>query len=222
MGSGPKRGLSKPSQVTPAELITLTKNKPEVPTHAGAQPGDSGEHVKELQTYLARFGYLPSPVLEHFGIEMERAAAPAFESGKFEDSTRQALERFQEFNHLPVTGILDEDTVAVMHRPRCGFPDVAEFVLQGNKWTTTALTYGFQEFTPDLNPAQIRSAVQQALAQWSAVTPLTFSEVPFASNPDMKIRFVGGDHGDGSPFDGPSGILAHGSHPPPKRGRNCG
>ncbi|MCX6630732.1 MAG: matrixin family metalloprotease, partial [Candidatus Solibacter sp.] len=98
----------------------------------------------------------------------------------------------------------------------------ADFVLQGNKWTKTALTYGFQNFTPDLTQAQIRGAIQQALAQWSAVTPLTFSEVPFASTPDMVIRFVAGDHGDGSPFDGPSGVLAHGFYPPPNGGAIAG
>ena len=39
---------------------------------------------------------------------------------------KSALEVYQEFMHLPVTGKLDEDTFKEMHKPRCGFPDVDE------------------------------------------------------------------------------------------------
>jgi peptidoglycan hydrolase-like protein with peptidoglycan-binding domain len=220
MSPEPKKSEKK-SKLTPAELIELTKTKPHVPLHAGLREGDTGDQVSQLQNYLSRFGYLHSSELQAFGVPDGRAAAPAGRSGHFDENTAQALKKFQDFNHLPVTGVLDEDTVALMHKPRCGFPDVAEFVLQGNKWTKTNLTYGFQNFSPDLNQAQIRSAIQQALAQWTAVTPLSFSEVPAASA-DMVIRFASGDHGDGSPFDGPSGILAHGFYPPPNGGAIAG
>ena len=72
----------------------------------------------------------------------------------------------------------------LMNRPRCGFPDVAEFgILQGSKWNKTNLTYGYQNFTPDLTQAQTRTAIAQAFGLWSAVTPLTFTEVPMGSNP---------------------------------------
>ena len=36
-----------------------------------------------------------------------------------------------------------------MSRPRCGFPDTAEFTLQGSKWAKTSLTYAFENFTPE-------------------------------------------------------------------------
>jgi peptidoglycan hydrolase-like protein with peptidoglycan-binding domain len=222
MATSPKiTGLKAPT-MTLGEAISLTKNQADVPIVAGLKKGDKGESVTKLQTYLAKFGYLASPVGEVFGLAPARAAAPESQAGVFDEQTLQGLRRFQEFNHLPITGELDEDTVALMHRPRCGFPDAADFVLQGNKWTTNSLTYGFQNFSPDLGQAQIRSAIQQALAQWSAVTPLTFTEVPFANNPDMVIRFVTGDHGDGSSFDGPGGILAHGFYPPPNGGAIAG
>jgi len=221
MATEVKKG-DKKTAITSAQQIELTKAKPHVPENAGLKEGDKGDKVTQLQEYLTLFGYLASPTLQAFGVPMARAAAASTKAGVFDEHTAQALRQFQEFNNLPVTGVLDEDTVALMHRPRCGFPDVAEFVLQGNKWTKTALTYGFQNFSPDLSQAQVRSAITQALAQWSAVTPLTFSEVPFASTPDMVIRFVAGDHGDGSPFDGPSGILAHGFYPPPNGGAIAG
>jgi peptidoglycan hydrolase-like protein with peptidoglycan-binding domain len=208
---------------TIAALQVETQRKDYVPTKAGLKKGAQGEQIKRLNRYLSQFGYIESPVLEAFGVPSERAAAPGpSRANAFDDNTEQALKSFQERNELPVTGELDEATLALMHKPRCGFPDVAEFVLQGNKWTTTALKYGYTEFTPDLTQSQVRTAVSQALGLWSAVTPLTFTEIPIANNPDIVIRFVGGDHGDGSPFDGPSGILAHGFYPPPNGGAIAG
>jgi peptidoglycan hydrolase-like protein with peptidoglycan-binding domain len=192
-----------------------------VPKSAGVGPGDSGGEVRKVQRYLERFGYLESPTLTQFGVSSTLAEGPA-ETGKFDDNTRQALVNLQERYGLEPTGTVDEATLELMNRPRCGFPDTAEYVLQGNKWTTTALRYGFQEFTPDLNAAEVRAAVATAFSYWSAVTPLTFSEVPIASNPELRIRFVAGDHGDGSPFAGPGGVLAHAFYPPPNGGDLAG
>ncbi len=61
-----------------------------------------------------------------------------------------------------------------------------------------------------------------AFSYWAAVTPLTFTEVADAANPEMRIRFVTGDHGDGSPFDGGGGVLAHCFYPPPNGGDIAG
>jgi hypothetical protein len=215
----------KQKTMTLAKAVELTKQKPYVPTAAGLKQGDKGSQVKQLQAYLAKFGYLESPDLGAFGVPSARAFAPPPKTAEFDENTEQALKAFQQRNHLPVTGELDEATLALMGTPRCANLDnhmTDDFVLQGNKWTTNNLKYGFQNFTPDLTQAQIRSAITQALGMWSAVTPLTFTEVPFANNPDMVIRFVAGDHGDGSPFDGPSGVLAHCFYPPPNGGAIAG
>jgi hypothetical protein len=107
-----------------------------------------------------------------------------------------------------------------MSRPRCGFPDTADFVLEGRKWNKTAIKYSFSEFTPDLSRAQVRSAVTQAFTLWATVTPLTFTAV--ASGADVVIRFVAGNHGDGNAFDGQGGVLAHGFYPPPNSGALAG
>ena len=216
------RSDKKSAKPTLEKLTELTRQKTHVPTARGLKRGAKGDQVQRLQAYLTRFGYIQSPELQAFGVEAARAAAPRATLGTFDENTELALRRFQRFGGLEETGVADEATLALMAKPRCGFPDVASFVLQGNKWTTNALTYGFQNFSSDLTQAQVRAAITQALAQWSAVTPLTFTEVPFASTPQMVIRFVAGDHGDGSPFDGPSGILAHGFYPPPNGGAIAG
>lgn len=101
----------------------------------------------------------------------------------------------------------------------------AEFALTGRSWLPrTSLTYGFISTTPDLGVAATKAAIVEAFALWSAVSPITFTEVsdcafPFDSAncavPDIRIQFAAGNHQDGYPFDGPSGVLAHAFYPPP-------
>lgn len=193
-----------------------------VPRSAGAEKGATGADVRRLQNYLRTFGYLASDDDDAAGAGRAGVAAPKARDGKFDDATQQALTEFQARFSLATTGMLDEATLALMGQPRCGFPDTAEFVAQGNKWNTMNLRYGFVEFTGDITQAQARTAVAAALGYWATVTPLTFTEVPNASNPEIRIRFVAGDHGDGSPFDGPSGVLAHAFYPPPNGGDVAG
>lgn len=197
---------------TPSEMV---------PETTGIAAGDSGPDVRRLQRYLERFGYLDSPSLALFGVDGNLAEAAA-ETGTFDDNTRAALLKFQQRYGLELTGVVDEATLDLMNTPRCGFPDTAEFVAQGNKWSTTGLRYGYTEFTPDLTQAEIWAAVSTALGYWAAVTPLRFAEVPIADNPEIRIRFAAGDHGDGSAFDGPSGVLAHAFYPPPNGGDIAG
>jgi hypothetical protein len=163
-------------------------------------------------------------VLQEFGVEQNKVPVepPPDAMGTFDDQTEAALRNFQEFHGLDVTGELDQATVDLMNKPRCGFPDNAEYVLQGNKWDITNLRYGFQNFSGDLTQNQIRSAITSAFSYWAAVTPLSFSEVPNNQDPEIRIRFATGDHGDGSPFDGGGGVLAHAYYPPPNGGDIAG
>lgn len=101
-------------------------------------------------------------------------------------------------------------------------PDLAEFVVDGRKWDHTNLTYFFQNGTLDINGNDERQAIRDALALWSGVTPLTFTEVFSAGSADIVILWTFGDHGDGSPFDGTNGVLAHAFFPPPNGGSIAG
>jgi hypothetical protein len=194
----------------------VANEKDYMPTETGLAQGARGEQVERLQDYLRRYGYIESPVPESFGMETAPGfSAPAPEErGAFDENTATALRRFQEFNNLPVTGELDQATVSLMGETRCGLPDSAEFVNTGTRWPTTNLTYAFQEFTTDLNQAEIIRATEQAFALWSAETTLCFRRVALNAAPDIIIRFVAGDHGDGNPFDGAGGVLAHAFFPP--------
>jgi peptidoglycan hydrolase-like protein with peptidoglycan-binding domain len=210
------------------------------PTEPGAARGDRGEQVEKLQAYLRRFGYLRPTDEEAGGFAAMEAGsrAPVATVGVFDDSTAAGLRRFQAFVGLPVTGELDEATIAQMSRLRCGFPDLplpggngngagdgaglASFVAQGSRWNRTNLTYGYQEFSGDLTQAQIRTALASAFTLWSQATPLRFTEIPVANGPDIVVRFVAGDHGDGNTFDGAGSVLAHAYYPPPGGGAFAG
>lgn len=203
------------------------------PTKTGAKLDSTGTDVERLQRYLGQFGYFDNGVHAQFGMTAAQAVTPPAQLGQFDDRTEAALRMLQRFAGLEATGVLDEATLELIKKPRCGFPDIgrpnssastgaATFVAQGNKWDHLNLKYGFVNYTPDLTAAQIESAVASALGLWSAVTPLTFAKVAASTNPEIRISFVTGDHGDGSPFDGPSGVLAHCFYPPPNGGDIAG
>ncbi len=183
------------------------------PKSAGAALGSTGADAERLNRYLGLFGYFDSGVHAPFGMTPEGVEAAPPKENEFGEQTERALKKFQAFNGLPTTAMLDQATLDQMSNHRCGFPDVGEFVVSGGKWNKNNLTYGFQEFTPDLSQAEVRAAISAALGYWAAVTPLSFTEVSMAANPDIIIRFVSGNHGDGSPFDGGGGVLAHAFYP---------
>ncbi len=202
---------------------------PIVPTTLGLAKGQSGNDVAALQSYLQRFGYLRiASIKEEFSAVLSASNPPSGDYGRFDAETEEALKNYQAFFKLPVTGVVDEATHAKMREPRCGFPDIpspeglAKYLAQGHRWNKFYLTYGFQEFTPDLNPTQIREAIAAALDLWAKVTHLSFSEVAMANNPDFVIRFVSGDHGDSNPFDGVGRVVAHAFYPPPNAGSLAG
>lgn len=89
------------------------------------------------------------------------------------------------------------------------------FVVQ-SKWNRVHLTYAFLNGTADIPGDDEQQAVRDAMALWSAVTPLTFTQAN-AATADIRISWETGDHGDGTPFDGLGGptsnVLAHAFYP---------
>jgi hypothetical protein len=140
--------------------------------------GDTGQPVNELQEFLKRFGYLNTLSL-----------------GTFDSMTVDALRQYQQFNGLPVNGLLDSATAEYMNIPRCGVPDdpsnlpTLNFTTNGVKWNKTNLTYQFGSFTPDISQADVKTAIRTAFNLWSKVTPLTFAEIN-TGIPDILLNFV--------------------------------
>jgi len=97
--------------------------------------------------------------------------------------------------------------------------ELAPFATQGNGWDgpglgSAALKYFFMNYTPDVSQATTRGSVIGSMQKWAAVAALTFTEATAQGQPfSIDIGFYSGDHGDGSPFDGPFGVLAHAFFP---------
>jgi acylphosphatase len=190
--------------------------------------GDRGAGVRRVHDYLTRFGYLPNSDLAEAYASWRPAVAFAPEDpDEFEDRLETAVRLFQRAYGLQETGEADEQTLELMGRPRCGFPDIvtadglAPFVAQGNRWPGPNVTYRHVNFTPDLTANEVRTAIRGSLDRWAAQVPLSFTE---AATADIEIGFFSGDHGDGATnaFDGPSGVLAHCFYPPPNGGAIAG
>ncbi|XP_004427451.1 PREDICTED: macrophage metalloelastase [Ceratotherium simum simum] len=173
-----------------------------VPLTNNTGPGESD--VVFAQRYLVDF----------YGLEMETIPTAKMKVNR--NFMEDKIQEMQQFLGLKVTGKLDPSTLDMMHRPRCGVPDVRNFrVMQGRPvWKKRFLTYRINNYTPDMRPEDVDYAIQKAFQVWSDVTPLKFKKIN-AGEADIMIQFAYGAHGDYSPFDGRNGILAHAFGPGP-------
>lgn len=201
---------------------------------AGLLLGTQSDDVKKVQDYLKSFGYLQPDNHHTDNFATIRAIGlETAEDSHFDEATKKAIMKFQKFYGLKETGEVDADTVNLMDMPRCGCPDnpdkffsmelragLAEFVAQGNRWTQSNVTYSFTNFTNDLTQQVVRDNIREAFFRWSNVCNLSFTET--TGTGDIAIGFFTGNHGDGSSFDGPSNVLAHGFFPPPNSGALAG
>ncbi|XP_077200331.1 interstitial collagenase-like isoform X2 [Paroedura picta] len=127
------------------------------------------------------------------------------------------IRQMQEFFGLRVTGQLNPQTLDEMKKPRCGVPDIGEFRTARalNRWPQKHLTYSIQNYTPDMDPADVEDAIERAWKVWSVVTPLTFTKTS-ADSADILISFLAGYHRSNPydrGFDGNGGELAHAFYP---------
>ncbi|XP_067842804.1 uncharacterized protein [Heptranchias perlo] len=116
----------------------------------------------------------------------------------------------QEFLGLRVTGTLNSETLAIINKGRCGVPDLEQYTLfpEQPRWPRNRITYRIVNYTPDLKKQEVDNVISLALKVWSDVTPLNFVRL-YTGEADIMILFTRASHGDFSPFDGPSGVLAH-------------
>lgn len=78
------------------------------------------------------------------------------------------------------------------------------------------MTFSFQNSTNDLAVNNQQNSIRQAFQLWSDYGSINFTEV--LNGGDIQIGFAVRDHGDGFPFDGTNGVLAHAFFPPPNGG----
>ncbi|CAH1183597.1 unnamed protein product, partial [Phaedon cochleariae] len=158
-----------------------------------------------LQLYLSQYGYLAPSRGNSSHLTDER-------------SYKKAIEDFQSFAGLQITGELDNETRHTMALPRCGVKDkvgnsdrAKRYALQGSRWKVKDLTYKIAKYPSKLKRADVDKEIQRAFNVWSEYTDLTFT--PKTGQVHIEVRFESGEHGDGDPFDGPGGTLAHAYFP---------
>ncbi len=81
-----------------------------------------------------------------------------------------------------------------------------------SRWQTTDLTWRVTEFYDTLSMDGQIEAAERAFAQWADASNLTLTRVD-SGDANITIAFVGGQHGDDFPFDGPGMNLAHAFFP---------
>nr|CAD1844889.1 unnamed protein product [Ananas comosus var. bracteatus] len=59
----------------------------------------------------------------------------------------------------------------------------------------------------------VEAVFDRAFARWAQAIPVQFTKAANYESADVKIGFYSGDHGDGEPFDGVLGVLAHAFSP---------
>ena len=190
-----------------------------------ARKGETVSGLNQVKQYLKAFGYYPQDI--------------NVTDDQFDDSLESALEAFQENYYLKVTGKINPDTIKAMMTPRCGVPDIilnrtsngtkgtihghdhGIFHLVANfsffpgspRWSRYQLTYNFLSGVQVVSVQQLSPIIARAFQKWAAVSPFRFQQVAQGTRADITIGFFRYDHGDGAPFDGPLGILAHAFSP---------
>ncbi|KZV27082.1 metalloendoprotein 1-like [Dorcoceras hygrometricum] len=175
--------------------------------------------LAKLKKYFQYFGYLNSSSADF--------------SDEFDDPFESAVKIYQLNFNLDTTGVIDAPTLKHIVQPRCGNPDVVNgtstmrfgkpsntnstihtvghysFFPSRPRWpdSKSELTYAF--LPENQVPETVQSLFSRAFDRWSEVSPLTFRQITSFRQADIKIGFFSGDHGDGEPFDGVLGTLAH-------------
>ncbi|KAK3781213.1 hypothetical protein RRG08_047754 [Elysia crispata] len=171
--------------------------------------GCVGLDVDGVSSYLQKFGYLPE--------DDHRAA-----SLRTEESLTQAIRQFQKMAGVPITGVLDNATQEMMSLPRCGNKDQdlgikrlrrKRYALQGSKWARSDITYKISSYPRGVSRDAADKEIHSALKIWGDVTNLNFIPRPYSRRVDINVLFTRRDHGDGNPFDGRGGTLAHAFFP---------
>lgn len=209
-----------PANATPAGAWDAFRN------FSGCHRGENYDGLSNLKSYFQHFGYIPH-------------APPYNFSNDFDDALEDAIKTYQKNFNLNVTGDLDDETLRQIVKPRCGVADIINgtTTMNAGKENQTAskprfhtvshftvfpgqprwpegreeLTYAF--FPGNGLSDAVKGVFAAAFARWSEVTTLKFSETAAYYGADIRIGFFSGDHGDGEPFDGSLGTLAHAFSP---------
>uniref|UniRef100_A0A3Q0T784 Matrix metallopeptidase 17b n=1 Tax=Amphilophus citrinellus TaxID=61819 RepID=A0A3Q0T784_AMPCI len=183
------------------------------PSSAPVTPTE--DESSKLVDWLMKYGYLPP-------------SDPSTGQLQAWTGVTNAVRAMQRFAGLKDTGVVDEETMALMNSPRCSLPDQEESstlpadqerrkMRRRRRWAVsmwTLLSYlgrlQSYPFSSHLSRETIRSLIFYALRVWAEPTPLEFHEKDVRQR---RCYFLRGYHGDGYPFDGAGGAVGHAFFP---------
>ncbi|XP_051276869.1 matrix metalloproteinase-17b [Dicentrarchus labrax] len=188
------------------------------PAPSSAPVTPTEDESTQLVDWLIKYGYLPP-------------SDPSTGQLQAWTAVTDAVRAMQRFGGLKDTGVVDEETMALMNSPRCSLPDQDEpSRLLANQegrnmrrrrrraismWTRRNINWRLRSYPSSsrLSRETIRSLVFYALRVWAEPTPLEFHEVSSPEAADLQVDFLHGYHGDGYPFDGVGGAVGHAFFP---------
>ncbi|XP_076148840.1 matrix metalloproteinase-17b [Alosa pseudoharengus] len=199
---------------------TTTLPLPSSPGGTSHQPSatPTEDESTQLVDWLSKYGYLPPSDASTGQLQTWSAVT-------------QAVKAMQKYAGLEETGIADDETVRLMHTPRCSLPDEDRTANQpagihvkgrGHRMKRAAVSWARRNInwrlssypsSSALSRETIRSLVFYALRVWAEPTTLEFHEVGGPEAADLQVDFLHGPHGDGYPFDGTGGAVGHAFYP---------
>ncbi|XP_021941825.1 matrix metalloproteinase-16 isoform X3 [Zootermopsis nevadensis] len=191
-------------------LFLLLRTSVVLVTTCVASHGAPVQSDTQAMIYLSQFGYLNPKVRN-----------PSSGTIIAADTMKKAIIEFQAFAGLNITGELDRETAETMSLPRCGVRDKVgyasdsrskRYALQGSRWRVKELSYKIAKYPKNLDHGKVDVELAKAFQVWADQTDLTFVRKT-KGQVHIEIRFEKGEHGDGDPFDGPGGTLAHAYFP---------
>ncbi|KAK4841848.1 hypothetical protein QYF36_011500 [Acer negundo] len=193
--------------------------------YSGCRAGDKVDGLARVKKYFQNFGYIPESPLNF--------------TDAFDDMLESAIKTYQKNFNLEPTGQLDNKTIQQILRPRCGNPDIVNGTTTMNsghpdshntshfhsvshysffpgrpRWPSNKRTLTYAFLPENQLTDNVKAVFGKAFNRWSTVTQLNFTQSESYRTADIKIAFFRGDHGDGEPFDGVLGTLAHAFSPP--------
>lgn len=123
--------------------------------------------------------------------------------------------------HIAPASLFTGETVHYCPGAATEYGTVSRFATVGPGWDGNGLgcafiNYFFENQTNDIAGTQEWDAVRAAMMHWTNVADVNFIETTSADRAgSIDIGWYAGDHGDGSPFDGPGNVLAHAFYPAP-------
>ncbi|TYI52446.1 hypothetical protein E1A91_D12G248400v1 [Gossypium mustelinum] len=210
-----------PARITPGQVTVITIDDQNATWYnfTRFKDAEKGCHISgmsELKKYFQRFGYLSIPNNQKDNF-----------TDVFDAQFESAVILYQQKFGLPVTGKLDSETISTIMSPRCGVSDTESTIHamkhfayfygrpRWDRGSSMTLTYAFSptDMIDYISLPEIKTVFKRSFSRWASVIPVNFTEIDDYPSANIKIGFFKGDHGDGQPFDGVLGVLAHAFSP---------